>query len=138
MIVFWCGIALLIGIYVSIKPRVDLENGTSHQFISDVSLDNRSVWFCPVTDHGDWLCGNYTLADNVIMLPSVHWYNRTNVLVDAYWDGTWYTGDDGGTYKHLVGIYGNTSRWVLDSWVWATLSHGVVINLTEGWNESRV
>ena len=111
---------------------VDLQNSRSHQFISNVGLDNRTVWFCPTTNHGNWLCGNYTSSSNVEMLPSIHWDNQTNVLVDAYWDGTWYTGDDGKQYKCLVGIYGNRSRWCLDCWVYATLENGIIVKLEKG------
>lgn len=136
IIVLLCIVVISINIVVSLPiiDNVDVYNSRSRQFISSVGLDNRTVWFCPVTDHdGHWLCGNYTVAENVSMLPSVHWFNRTNVLINAYWDGTYYVSeDDGKTYKTLKGVYGDTSDWALDSYVYATLENGVVTKLESG------
>jgi hypothetical protein len=98
----------------------------SHQYIGQVDLNSRTVWFCPVTDHGSWLCGNYSLADWVTLPSSVQWYNETNVVVSAYWDGTYYT-DNGQQWKHLMPLYGNRST--LEGWVYATLLNRVVIKL---------
>jgi hypothetical protein len=113
---------------------VDLENGRSHQFISSVGSDNQTVWFCCVTDHGHWLRGNYTLAKGVAFPVSPHWDNRTDAIVDVYWDGTYYYDNETGSgpWKTLIPVYGNASDWVFDAWVYVTLKNGVVVKLEVG------
>ncbi len=103
-------------------------NGRYHVYLTD--FENGTAYF-PWCEHtNSYLHGDWKAASNVTLPPSITIENQINVIVDAYWDGTYYISeDDGKQYKTLMPIYGN--RTLIYGHAWATINNNVIVNLED-------